>query len=232
MSGISRRTWLIIAAVVVAVGLAVALVLGNARGDDTASDAPSTPVATTAAPTPTPDASSAPAPVASSAAPTSKPAASPTSKATPKPSSRPSQTAGAEAPGAGPAVPLDSEAEPLPGITVSVSDVERVAGAGDGPGQIDGPAARFTVQVDNGGDDEVDLSKAVVNAYFGPDLVPGVQLSGPGARTMPGKVAAGSSVSGTYVFLLPASGATTLTVELFVTPDSDPVTWSGALPAA
>jgi hypothetical protein len=230
MSGISRRTWLIIAAVVVAVGLAVALVLGNASGDDTSSDAPSTPGATSA--TPTPEASNAPTPAASSAAPTTKPAASPTQKATPKPSPRASQTADAAAPGAGPAVPLDSEAEPLPGITVSVSAVERVAGAGDGPGQIDGPAARFTIEVDNGGDDEVDLSKAVVNAYFDPDLVPGVQLSGPGARTIPAEVAAGSSVSGTYVFLLPASGATTLTVELFVTPDSDPVTWSGALPAA
>lgn len=101
------------------------------------------------------------------------------------------------------ALPLTDTSKPEPGITVTVGKIEAVAGEGQGPGQIDGPAIRFTVTLINNGSTTILTDKVVVNVESGTDSVPAIELSAPGAASFPEATVPGETTSGTFVFLLP-----------------------------
>lgn len=78
-------------------------------------------------------------------------------------------------------------------------------GRGANPGEVAGPAVRVTVRLTNGTSAAVPLDSAVVSVYGGRDLArrpphrPGRQK-----RVLAGSVAPGASVTGVYVFNVPA----------------------------
>ncbi|MBB2923960.1 hypothetical protein [Cellulomonas cellasea] len=184
---------------------------------------------------------------AASPTPTSSPSASPDPSQTPlvagattdgaEPEAAPEEAAPvtvpppAAAPASGTvAAAVGAAAEVAPQVTVTVDALERIQGDGEGPGQVDGPAVRFTVRVSNGSAGELSLVGAVVNAYFGAGQTPGVQLNGSGSAALPSTVAAGAEATGTYVFLLPAD-ATTTRVEVYSVPGAAVLDATAATPS-
>ncbi|WP_298459555.1 hypothetical protein [uncultured Cellulomonas sp.] len=227
----SRTRALLIALAAVVLVVAVALTVWRATASPDAAPGaapdPSSSATTEATPSPT----GAPTP-----SPTGPPAGSPAPEA--------SAGAGAVDPAA-PAAPADGQvpafADPVPseiespvdvteGVAVTVSALEAVDGDGVGPGEIDGPAVRFTVSVVNSTSQEVSLTSAAVNAYFGESLTPGIQLSGSGARALPAAVPPGGTVDGVYVFLLPEDRTPTR-VEVFSVPQAAVVVAQAPTPA-
>lgn len=173
--------------------------------------------------------SGTPATVPGSAS-TSSSGATPDSGATPSapttdplvPSERPTQ----------PPVGLSEPAEPFAGLSARLTIIEPVAGVATLPGEVGGPALRVTVEVTNGTAGAVDLSGAVVNLYYGADMVPTLGLIEPGQQPFPASVAAGGVASGRLIFLVPADSRDHITVEVDVAAQSPVVLFAGAAPAA
>ncbi|WP_441402341.1 hypothetical protein [Arthrobacter sp. 2YAF22_2] len=90
-----------------------------------------------------------------------------------------------------------------PGVTADITKFESVTGTAAGPGEIAGPAIRFTVSVHNQSAKSVSLEGALINVEYGPNRTPALQLSGPGAARFPESVGAGATASAVFVFLLP-----------------------------
>jgi hypothetical protein len=99
--------------------------------------------------------------------------------------------------------PFGAEATPEPGVTVTVPSVEEVTGEANVPGEVGGPALRFTVELTNGTGKVLDLRTVVVNAYYGPDRTPATPLLKPGGRAFEPEVAADGSARGAFVFGVP-----------------------------
>ena len=100
-------------------------------------------------------------------------------------------------------VPINAPATLQPGVTATVAGLEAVAGEASGPGEVAGPAIRFTVTVQNQSAQPVSLERALVHVDGGADKAPALQLSGPGAASFPASVDAGATASAVFVFLLP-----------------------------
>jgi hypothetical protein len=84
-----------------------------------------------------------------------------------------------------------------------VPAVEEVTGEANVPGEVGGPALRFTVELTNGTGRTLDLRTVVVNAYYGPDRTPATPLLQPGGEAFEPEVAADGSASGVFVFAVP-----------------------------
>ncbi|MBX0299474.1 hypothetical protein K2F54_05735 [Cryobacterium sp. 1639] len=102
-----------------------------------------------------------------------------------------------------PPVPLTEQVAPVPGVVVSISGLEAVEGEAQGPGEVAGPALRFTLSMRNDGDAPVSLTSTVVTVYSGPEQTPAVDLRGPGGVPLPEEVAPGATVTGVFIFTVP-----------------------------
>ena len=102
-----------------------------------------------------------------------------------------------------PPVPLTEQVAPVPGVVVSLSSLEAVQGEAQGPGEVAGPALRFTLTIRNDGAAPVSLMSTVVTVYSGPDQLPAVDLRGPGGSPLPDEVAPGATVTGVFIFTVP-----------------------------
>ncbi|WP_374009469.1 hypothetical protein [Leifsonia sp. LS-T14] len=143
------------------------------------------------------------------------PSAAPTGVATTPPpltpTPQPGETGQTPAPSAPPAG-LTATATPVPGVEVHLTNVEAVEGKASGVGEVGGPAIRFTVNVTNTTDQDVDLKTAVVQLYYGSAQNPGLAVSGPGGSPLPTSVAAGQAVSGVYLFTVPVDQRDDVTI--------------------
>lgn len=99
--------------------------------------------------------------------------------------------------------PFDAEATPQPGVTVTVPSVEKVTGEANVPGEVGGPALRFTVELDNGTGKTLDLRTVVVNAYYGPDRTPAAPLLKPGGKAFEPEAGVDDAARGAFVFTVP-----------------------------
>lgn len=99
--------------------------------------------------------------------------------------------------------PFGAEATPEPGVTVTVPSVEKVTGEANVPGEVGGPALRFTVELTNGTGKVLDLRTVVVNAYYGPDRTPATSLLQPGGRAFEPEVGPDGTADGAFVFSIP-----------------------------
>lgn len=100
--------------------------------------------------------------------------------------------------------PFGAEVTPQRGVTVVVPKVEEVTGESNIPGEVGGPALRFTVDVTNGTGKTLDLRTVVVNAYYGPDRIPASPLLKPGGKAFEPEVGDGDTARGVFVFNVPA----------------------------
>jgi hypothetical protein len=136
---------------------------------------------------------------------------------------------GTAPPSAAKAVPFNADVKVPSGVVISVSKIESVEGKASLPGEVAGPSVRFTVDVKNNTSSSIALNNIAVNAYFGADQAPAIQLSEPGAKGFPKSVAAGSSGTGIFVFNIPKAdrGKVTLTVDYDV--NTPTIVFSGAV---
>jgi cytoskeletal protein RodZ len=200
----SRRTWWIVAAVVVLIAVIIALVVGNQAR-------------TTGSPTSSPTASSSSP--AAAASPSATPSGTPAAPPEPAPSA--SITAG-----------IDDAVTVPAGLTIQLTGLEAVAGEAQGPGEVAGPALRATVTIANGTSDTVSLSNTVLNLYYGDAQTPADLLSGPGASAFPSEVEKGGTATGVVVFNVPADERQRVQVSVDYAAGSPVVVFEGSAPAA
>lgn len=125
---------------------------------------------------------------------------------------------------------LSEKSKPEAGVTATVGSIEAVKGDGQGPGQISGPAIRFTLTLANGGATAIGTGKVVVNVEGGADSSPAIQLSGPGAAPFPESTGAGQISTGTFVFLIPNDQRDKVRILFNYQVSSPIVAFQGAVP--
>lgn len=130
-----------------------------------------------------------------------------------------------------PPVPLTEQVAPVPGVVFGIDGLEAVEGIAQGPGEVGGPAVRFTLTVRNDTDAPVSLVATVVNLYAGSDQLPMVDLREPGAVPLPEDVAAGGTVTGVFVFAVPVEERDQVKVGVDYTVGVPIVVFEGQAPA-
>jgi hypothetical protein len=137
--------------------------------------------------------------------------ASPASSAVPSPSPSAAAPPASEAPAAEPAppaerapVPLTDSVAAVPGVVFSIGTIDAIDGVARGPGEVGGPALRFTVTVRNDTQEAVSLTSTVVNLFFGAEQNPATELTASGSAAFPASVAPGSVRQGVFVFTVPS----------------------------
>lgn len=196
--------WIGLAAVVVVAGLLFGATLWVSQGG--AGPLAGATGASTATPAPTPDAAQpvaeTPPPTEPAEEPVVPPSDEPAVEAPVEPESTEPAVDAAPLPEL-PPVPLTEQVAPVPGVVVSISSLEAVEGEAQGPGEVAGPALRFTLSMRNDGDAPVSLTSTVVTVYSGPEQTPAVDLRGPGGVPLPEEVGPGATVTGVFVFTVP-----------------------------
>lgn len=114
------------------------------------------------------------------------------------------------------------------GGDVRITSIESVTSEARIPGEIVGPAIRVTVQIDAGAK-PVDLSRVVVNAYFGKKNTPAIEAMGPGVKLFSGELQAGKSRTGVFVFNIPKSERGAVTIEFIHGGSRKPLMFQGAV---
>lgn len=164
-----------------------------------------------------------------SASPTASASATPTATASP---SRPVKRAPSAAPSPQPtrSAAIASKAPITRTVTAEVTKTEAVEGKAEGPGEISGPAVRFTVAIKNSTARALDLSDTVVNAYYGSQGTPADALEKPGGRAFPAEVAAGRTATGVFVFRVPKSGRSKVQITVDTSTRNPVVAFTGRVP--
>lgn len=204
--------WLVVsAAVIAAIVILVVVATGAPRQDDASSPG------STSSASPTPGTS-----------PTDEGTADPT---TPPDASAPPADPGQPAPPPAQApVALTEPAAPVPGVTFSISGLEAVDGVANGPGEVAGPALRFTLTVRNDTAEAVSLTSTVVNLFAGADRAPATELQEPGGVPLPEGVAPGQSATGVFVFGVPVDLRDQVQISVDYSVDAPIVLFEGEAP--
>lgn len=204
-----RRVGLLaaIGALVVVAGIVAAALLLPRDGDE-GSEALAPVTTTISAPTP-PVPPSPPSPTSSSS-----PEATPSSAASPV--ATPTRRVRPARPGAhrtAKPTRLRGTAEPAPSVTASLASIRGIDAKATNPNDIAGPGVEVVVSLENGTARKVDLTRTVVNLYYGPDRVPATSLDSR-LRPFPAAVQPGRSTQGTFAFHVPGDDTVPVTVEV------------------
>ena len=132
-----------------------------------------------------------------------------------------------ELPPARPAVALDAQGEVGNGIVVAIPAIDAIQGAGQGPGNVAGPALRVTVRITNGTDADVALGGVAVNLSYGSEATPASPLDDPSQRPFTGSVAPGGQVDAVYVFSVPTDARENVTIDVGYQPGAPRVLFTG-----
>jgi hypothetical protein len=211
--GPGRRRVLVVAVVALVVaGLVVLGILtgGEDRPDTTAAartTAPATGGETAAEPTAAPSGDTAASPTGSAVddgATTDAPADAGSGVPAPDPAQAPPSLA-----------PVALEAPVVvDGVVVSVTSIEAIDGAGQGPGNVAGPALRVTVHLENRTDGAIPVDGVAVSVAYGPELTPASPLEDPSRFPFGGSLGAGAEADGVYVFTVPADQRDAVTISV------------------
>lgn len=125
---------------------------------------------------------------------------------------------------------ISSRATIVRSLTAKVTKLEAVQGQASGPGEVSGPAVRFTITITNTTGATVNLSNTVVNAYFGADTTPAIQLEKPGAVAFPFSVKDGGSATGVFVFNIPEASRDRVEVTVDTSVKNPVVAFRGPAP--
>jgi hypothetical protein len=119
---------------------------------------------------------------------------------------------------------------PVPGVVVSIDNLEAVTGEAEGPGEVAGPALRFTLTLRNDGNTPVSLESTIVTVYSGPNQEPAIDLREPGGVALPGEIAAGATVTGVFIFTVPVEHRDQVKIGVDYTVGVPIVVFEGAAP--
>ncbi|WP_419818319.1 hypothetical protein [Glaciibacter flavus] len=110
--------------------------------------------------------------------------------------------------------------------------MESVEGKAVLPGEVAGPAVRYTIQIDNEGSDPLDLTFTTVTAFLGDAMSPALQLTQPDGAPFAGVLQPGQSAAGVYIFRVPTDQRSDVTVNVAYRVGSPAAVFQGAAPAA
>jgi len=99
-------------------------------------------------------------------------------------------------------VPMNGTADFGTGLTLRLVGTRAVQGEAHGPGELAGPAVRFTLEATNFSSAPISLDGMVVAVDYGDDRTPAIPLD-TGSDRFHGALAGGDSVQGSYVDLIP-----------------------------
>jgi hypothetical protein len=112
-------------------------------------------------------------------------------------------------------VKLDKPAKTGTGLTAKVVSIKAATAKAQLPGEVAGPALVVTVDLTNTGSKSADLS-AVVVTLLDSDEAPGSEMTTKPADPLTGKVGAGKTARGVYVFTVPKNKRSPITVTVSI----------------
>jgi hypothetical protein len=118
-----------------------------------------------------------------------------------------------------------------PGVQVSITKLKSVHGTAEDAGDIAGPAVQVTMTVRNSTGAAIALNSAVVSLYYSKALTPAPSLPGPGGKPFPNSVAAGSSVTGVFIFTVPVGERNNVTITFDYSVAAPILVFHGSVPA-
>lgn len=121
------------------------------------------------------------------------------SDATPTPTAPSPQPPPPELPEMAPVAPEET-ATTADGLTIRIAQAEAIEGESIFPGEVGGPAVRYTVEISNAGPTAFDLTYVAVNAFTGDQRDPASELTKPGGAPFQGRLAPGETATGVYLF--------------------------------
>ena len=113
-----------------------------------------------------------------------------------------------------------------PGVSTKVSRVSSAYVKAKYPGEVSGPSIIFTLSITNSSNRVVDLDTLVVNVLDA-KLAPANRITSPPAVPMPKAVAAGHTVTGRYVFVVPKATRKPITIQVSRSADEPVVVFTG-----
>jgi hypothetical protein len=111
-------------------------------------------------------------------------------------------------------------------VSAHISALKHINAVAHGIGEVSGPAVAVTFVIQNGTGHAVDLGSVSANLEDAAGT-PANSMSGSPAKPFAGKVAAGKSSSGTYVFSLPKGHPNPITISLSYTTEAPVVLFVG-----
>lgn len=127
-----------------------------------------------------------------------------------------------------PPVRLHEPAQVTPSVTLRISSVKAVRAQARLPGEVSGPGVLVAVVVTNHSGRGVRVGDAVVTMIDSAHAPSGM-ITDSRARPLSGVLAAGRTRTGTYVFTVPTSRRSPVTVSVTLTGDSPVVTFVGTV---
>ena len=206
-----------------AAAITLLLAFGAACSPDPVAEPLPTPAVTS------PAASATSAPPATSSSPSSRSTAAPTATEAPTVSQRPPATTPVPPPTPGDVessveakpeeskkpVKLDKPSKTGTGLTAKLTTIKAIDAKAQLPGEIAGPALALTVEVTNTGAKAADLS-AVVVTVLDSEEAPGGEMTSAPAKPLKGKLGAGKTASGVYVFTVDKNKRNPVTVTVSI----------------
>ncbi len=185
----------------------------------------------------------APAPSATSAAPSVTVSPAPGPKETPKSTVGAPATTPVPQPSPGdvnstvPSTPeksrkpveLDERGQADGDVSVRITSVKAITAKAKGIGEVSGPGLALTVELENDSDKAVNLNEVVLN-LTGSDDAPGNPMSEKPAKPFSGRLAAGKTARGVYVFTVNPGARKPITVDVTISGGSTVVVFKGNAP--
>jgi len=112
-------------------------------------------------------------------------------------------------------VKLDKPSKTGTGLTAKVVSIKATTAKAQLPGEVAGPALVVTVDLTNTGSKSADLS-AVVVTLLDSDEAPGSEMTTKPADPLTGKVGAGKTARGVYVFTVPKNKRSPITLTVSI----------------
>jgi len=235
-----RRVAAVIAVVVVVVVVLIAKLASGGTSPTPSAGASGSPSATASAsaaasgsPSPTasaPATSATPGPsvTASGPAATSAPTSSPSASISPTPSATTPETP--KVLQTHKPVPIKTAAPFGDGVTAKIVKIVPVHSVGQGVGEVSGPAIKVTIRLENGTPRPISLKQVTVNTYYGKASVPAIVIFGdPSSKPFTGDVASKGASSGVYIFDIPDSQRSDVTISVSYAALSPIVIFKGAV---
>lgn len=129
-----------------------------------------------------------------------------------------------------PSVPLTEQVAPVPGLVFSIGAVQSVDVIDPAQGDVVAPALRLSVTLRNDTNATVALESTTVSLCAGAQLLPMAALPEPRGGMLPRWVAAGATVTGLYLFAVPADDRSSVRVVIDYAAGAPRVVFEGTVP--
>lgn len=115
-------------------------------------------------------------------------------------------------------------------MTAKIVKIVPVHSVGQGVGEVSGPAIKVTIKLENGTPRPISLKQVTVNTYYGKASVPAIAIFGdPSSKPFTGDVASKGTSSGVYIFDVPESQRSNVSISVSYAALSPIVVFKGAV---